>query len=701
MAFAVAIALTFRPRPAPSAPSSLGTTDPKAVVESSVGSTQRFNLNKEEVRVDYQRLLTYADGSSKLEDVTVTTERAGGRTFVIKGRQADVAPGDSQIVLNGDVVLTASDGLEVKTDRATYSQNDGVVRAEGPVAFRRGRTVGSGVGLHYTQQSDTLHILSQVVVDVAGEAAGAQTARATHITSGAVQFARQEHLLRFEGRMRAERPGQTIEADLGIARLSADEERLETLDLRGNSSIAGTPGAAGGLERMTGRDIDLKYGPDGQSIEHAVVTGDGVLLLAGESGQAGRRIEAATLDIALAPDGSTPTALTARQNVQFTLPGGAGASAGSRVIRAQAFDSRGDAKRGLTSGRFAGDVQYRERGPGQTVQPGQVGLATDRTARSATLDVELGPGMSSLDEARFARGVRFDEGTMSATAAAARYLLGPGTLALSGSEAGAPRPHLVNDRLTVDATRIDIVLAGPEVTAVGAVASELKPARKEAGSDVVMPSMLDGDQPVSVSAERLVYDGVAGRATYTGNALLWQGDTSIKGASIRLDEETGDLTGTSVEGSQVATTSAFEQRAKDGTVTRSRSINTAKDFLYEEALRRATYTGEAHMSGPQGDLTAAKIELYLRPAGDEVERAEGYDKVTLVEKNRKTTGDRMTYFGADERYVMTGTPVTIVDERGCETTGRTLTFFQATDRIVVDGNQQMRTQTRGAGSKCQ
>ncbi len=697
MAFAVALAVSFRPRPAPSAPSSIGTTDPKAIVESSVGSTQRFTLNKEEVRVDYQRLLTYADGSSKLEDVTVTTERAGGRTFVIKGRQAEVAQGDSQIVLNGDVVLTASDGLEVKTDRATYSQNDGVVRAEGPVAFRRGRTVGSGVGLHYTQQSDTLHILSQVVVDMAGAAGGAQAASATHITSGAVQFARQEHLLRFEGRMHAERPGQTIEADLGIAHLTAEEERLETLELRGNSSIAGTPGAAGGLERLTGRDIDLKYGPDGQSIEHAVVTGDGVLLLAGEAGQAGRRIEAATLEMALAPNGSTPTALTAKQDVQFTLPGGgAGGSAGSRVIRAQAFDSLGDAERGLTSGRFAGDVQYRERGAGQ---PGQSG--PDRIARSATLDVELGPGMASIDEARFARGVRFDEGTMSATAAAARYLLGPGTLALSGSEAGAPRPHLVNDRLTVDATRIDIVLAGPQVTAVGAVASELKPAKKEAGRDAVMPSMLDGDQPVSVSAERLVYDGVAGRATYTGNALLWQGDTSIKGASIRLDEKTGDLAGTSIEGSSVATTSAFEQRAKDGKVTRSRSINTAKDFLYEEALRRATYTGEAHMSGPQGDLTAAKIELYLRPTGDEVERAEAYDKVTLVEKNRKFTGDRMTYFSADERYVMTGTPVTIVDERGCETTGRTLTFFQATDRIVVDGNQQMRTQTRGAGSKCQ
>ena len=69
--------------------------------------------------------------------------------------------------------------------------------------------------------------------------------------------------------------------------------------------------------------------------------------------------------------------------------------------------------------------------------------------------------------------------------------------------------------------------------------------------------------------------------------------------------------------------------------------------------------------------------------------------MTLREQNRKTTGTRLTYTTADERYVVTGAPVTIVDECGRETTGRTLTFFKATDRIVVDGNEQIRTQTKG------
>jgi lipopolysaccharide export system protein LptA len=99
-------------------------------------------------------------------------------------------------------------------------------------------------------------------------------------------------------------------------------------------------------------------------------------------------------------------------------------------------------------------------------------------------------------------------------------------------------------------------------------------------------------------------------------------------------------------------------------------------------------------------MTAVKIELYLKPSGDELDHAEAYDNVTLREQKRTTTGARMTYTTADERYVIVGAPVKIVDECARETTGRTLTFLKATDSIVVDGNQQTRTQTRGGG-KCQ
>ena len=98
-------------------------------------------------------------------------------------------------------------------------------------------------------------------------------------------------------------------------------------------------------------------------------------------------------------------------------------------------------------------------------------------------------------------------------------------------------------------------------------------------------------------------------------------------------------------------------------------------------------------------MTAAKIVLYLKESGDELERAEAYDELTLREQNRTTKGSRMIYTTVDEKYIVTGTPVEIVDQCGSRTTGKTLTFVKSTDTIVVDGSDQIRTQTKGGG-KC-
>ena len=106
------------------------------------------------------------------------------------------------------------------------------------------------------------------------------------------------------------------------------------------------------------------------------------------------------------------------------------------------------------------------------------------------------------------------------------------------------------------------------------------------------------------------------------------------------------------------------------------------------------------MSGPDGDMTAARIVLFLKPSGDELDRAEAYESVTLREQNRETKGSKLVYTTADETYVVTGAPVKIVDQCQRETIGRTLTFIKGADNIVVDGNAQIRTQTKGGNGKC-
>jgi lipopolysaccharide export system protein LptA len=313
-------------------------------------------------------------------------------------------------------------------------------------------------------------------------------------------------------------------------------------------------------------------------------------------------------------------------------------------------------------------------------------------------------GLGTIEEANFSRGVRFDDTNMSASASAARYVPGKGVLELTGSEPGFVAPHLRNDRLDLGATRIDVVLEGPRITATGRVGSTLRPQQapapggRTAGPDRKAPSMLKSDQDVQVTADRLVYDGTASRAVYTGSALLWQATTKIRGTSITIDDATGNL---AAEGG-VATTTMVLQDGKNGEQVPALSSATASDLHYDESLRRATYTGNAHLTDPQGDLHASTIAVYLKPSGDEIERIEGHEhvQITLLETRRVATGDELTYFSADERYVVHGAPVTILDECGRRNEGLTLTFFRAVDRIILVGGPQNLTQTRSDGASC-
>ena len=109
-------------------------TDPGAVVESTGGRVERFKLSREDVRVAYEQQLTYANGSTKLVGVTIAAdERAGGRSFTVTGNEANVGQNESTFHMNGDVRLTASDGMTVRTEHADlFRQATAFVRRRGP-----------------------------------------------------------------------------------------------------------------------------------------------------------------------------------------------------------------------------------------------------------------------------------------------------------------------------------------------------------------------------------------------------------------------------------------------------------------------------------------------------------------------------------------------------------------------------------------
>src|SRR5690349_18044859 len=94
----VALALHRRAAPPPGA-AEAPVVAPNAVVESTNGATAQFGGTRETFLVKYQHQLTYANGSTKLEGVTVNVDNRGGRSFVVTGTEGQVGSGNSSVAL--------------------------------------------------------------------------------------------------------------------------------------------------------------------------------------------------------------------------------------------------------------------------------------------------------------------------------------------------------------------------------------------------------------------------------------------------------------------------------------------------------------------------------------------------------------------------------------------------------------------------
>jgi LPS export ABC transporter protein LptC len=656
-------------------------SDPNAIIESSGNVLQQVRGSRQDYLIEAERQLTYANGATKLIGVKITVRNRGGRDYVVTGREATAGENQKELQLAGGVTLAASDGFIVRADTATFSEETGVMTAPGAVTFERDRMMGSGVGMSYDKNNDILMLADQSHVTLRDEHGNTTM----EFTSGKSTFARMDHTLTLEGNVHALRDEQVIDATQGVAHLTEDEQHITDIELRGNSRVVG---GGAGVDSMSARDIDLHYADDGETLERVGLLGGGAVAMTGQGGSAGRQIIGDTLDIALAPDGSL-TKATGNGSVRLDLPGSPESPA--RSIRARTLDADGASGKGLTAATFTDNVEYRE-------ESGRSSAA--RVATSRALTVELTD--DAVSDAVFMGAAKFEEQGLHAAAGEARYDPMKGSLRLTGIETGAV-PRVSDDQVTIDGNAIEVGLQGRLMKATGGVRTTLR-ARAAAGRGgtgggdaTKLPSLFKQDQPANVNADALDYQGASGKAIYTGNATLWQGETTMRADLITIDQTTGDL---------VATGNARSSIALDTGASIARSA----EIRYADTAHTITYGSvknalgvvqvQAQLGGPQGDLRADRIEVLLAEQGGHVNRLEAYTNVSLKLDARTATGDRLTYFAEDERYLMSGAgakPVKVI-EMCKETTGKTLTFFKSADRIIVDGNEEIRTQTKNGVS---
>jgi LPS export ABC transporter protein LptC len=697
--FAGVVFFTMRQRaPAPAAGGEeVERVDRTAAIENTSGGVFENSENgRLRYRLTTERHIGYADGRHRFAGVTLTLPDRDDKTVTVTADEAYVtgSPGTiEKAEFAGHVRLTSSDGLEIRTASANYTEANGVLHVPGPVEFTRGRMKGNGVGATYDKTRDVLWLLDQAHITVAADPTGAGAADATAGTAG---LARTENYLKLTRHARVVSDGRTITADDLTARLKADGETLERLELRGSSGITETGAAP---RTMRAADIDLVYASDGRTLQAARLLEQASVDLPGAGGAAGRRISGRTIDMTMGPDGSTLTALEARENVQVDLPGGA--QTPGKQIRASALSASGT-EAGLTNATFAGGVEYRE----TRAAKGQL-AAIDRTARSAQLILSTAPGLGDIERADFRGRFTFtDAAQVTAEAPRALYHVAGDRIDLSaGAGEPGPAPTVNDGQFLVQAANIQLSPDSRKLTADTNVRSTIQPQRRAqppngGGTGPVappdqtsrMPVMLDEDRPVYVAANRLVYDGTA-EATYSGKARLWQDESQSKidADTIVLNDRTGNL----IARTNVTTTMLL-QDVDPATKQKktSQTVATADELVYDDAKRLAVYTGtpatRATMKGVYGDVVADRIDMYLKEGGNELERAEAHGRVIVTEGGRQATGEVLIYTSENDTYVMTGNPVEAIERdtpQTCKkTTGSTLTFRRSVGSIRAETN---------------
>lgn len=144
---------------------------------------------------------------------------------------------------------------------------------------------------------------------------------------------------------------------------------------------------------------------------------------------------------------------------------------------------------------------------------------------------------------------------------------------------------------------------------------------------------------------------------------------------------------------------------------------TSREVTYDDASRRADFTGGVMVESEDGTMRGQLATVYLQVAkstavtngpnvallGGKVERVVTSGKVEIVQPGRRATGEQVVYTAQDGMFVMTGlpgVPPKMMDEARGAITGASLRFHAGDNSVVVsngtDGvaGQRVRTETR-------
>jgi lipopolysaccharide export system protein LptA len=201
----------------------------------------------------------------------------------------------------------------------------------------------------------------------------------------------------------------------------------------------------------------------------------------------------------------------------------------------------------------------------------------------------------------------------------------------------------------------------------------------------------DRKSPVTIVADRAVTKHKEGAARYYGNVRAWQEDDFMSGENLELDK--GERT-------MVAWGNArsffydFEREVEKGRKEIVPVFAQSDRITYHDETRTAHYEGSVKIRQGTDRVDAAVADVVMDEENKLVSWTASTD-VVMTQPFRRATGDHIVYTAATDTAVLTGVPAVVVDkERDARTKSPKLTMHLRDARIESNDESGMHKRVR-------
>jgi len=610
-----------------------------------------------------------------------------------------VANGEVDIELQADAAGASRSGqappaelknpIHLKTSGLTFNRNTGIAKTREKIEFHMPQANGSAVGATYDSHSSLLTLQSAVRFLTTDKHQATLTAQSAVITKEPRKAVLQS--------ARLEQPSRTIQADR-LTVLLRDDNNIDRIQAAGNIRAAQSGQKA---FNVSAPEAEFLMGERNQ-VRSGILSGGVNFSQPGASPAQGR---AGRLVLAFGPNNQVLKG-RAEESVQATQgpPGKSmqiqsdaldlfmenGKRLGKAVTSgaAQILVTQGNLKHVITAGQFQATFNAQNR-PSSVVGTSNARIVTstpgqpDRitTSRDLTANFNAQGAISLLEQSG---DFHLQEGTRTATADRARYVLAEDAVTLLGS------PRVMDSGVSLTANSVELNRKTNIATAEGDVKTTYVDLKAQPSG-----AMLASAEPIHVTGTKMTASRSAEVAKFT-KARLWQGVNIIEGPVISFDRQHRSVEAQGSPGNQVST--VFVQGDK------KTPVNVTSDRLsYVDAERKAVFSGHVLIRGADATTTAENVQVLLSPHGSQassqLDRIIATGDIVIQQKARKATGNLLVYTAQDEKFVLTaseGRSPSIFDAEQGQITGDSLTFFTRDDRVLVGSKESSHTliQTR-------